>query len=146
MGVPNLPSPHWFAYDFQVSPSQTDYSGYVWHGSYLRWLEEARIAALREIGVDYATLVREGCELPVVHLDLNYRRSLSLGQTAVVKTCLRDRQRVRMRWEQVIYLADVPTCILEAQVTLVPLSMANGRILRRLPNRLAQALDQISIF
>jgi acyl-CoA thioester hydrolase len=144
MGIPSLPSPHWFAYEFQVSPSQTDYSGYVWHGGYLRWLEEARIAALQELGVDYATLVGGGCELPVVQLDLNYRRSLALGQTAVVKTRLRDRQRVRLRWEQGIYLADA-TCILEAQVTLVPLSMTNGRVLRHLPTLLEQALNRISV-
>ena len=31
-----------------VLPQHTDHAGVMWHGSYLAWLEEARVDALRQ--------------------------------------------------------------------------------------------------
>ncbi|HBY76317.1 MAG TPA: acyl-CoA thioesterase, partial [Cyanobacteria bacterium UBA11148] len=61
---------HWFEYPVRVHPHHTDYAGVVWHGTYITWMEEARVECLRSIGIDYADLVALGCELPVVELSL----------------------------------------------------------------------------
>lgn len=65
---------NWFEYPVRVQPHHTDYAGVVWHGSYIVWMEEARVECLRAIGIDYAHLVALGCELPVVELSVRYHR------------------------------------------------------------------------
>ena len=33
----------WFEYPVKAQPHHTDYAGIVWHGTYLTWMEEARV-------------------------------------------------------------------------------------------------------
>ena len=83
-------------YPVRVEPHLTDYAGVVWHGSYLRWLEEARIDALRQRGMEYSDLVDLGCDLPVVNLELNYRNGLRMGDRAVVQSYIACHEKVPM--------------------------------------------------
>ncbi|NEO28658.1 MAG: acyl-CoA thioesterase, partial [Kamptonema sp. SIO4C4] len=40
---------YWYEYLVKAQPHHTDYAGVVWHGSYISWLEEARVECLRSI-------------------------------------------------------------------------------------------------
>lgn len=136
-------------YHVRVAPHLTDYAGVVWHGSYLRWLEEARIDALRQAGLEYTALVGLGCDLPVLKLELNYCRALRMGDLGLIKSRIVRRDRVRMIWEQNIYIlqADQKTTgrvAVEARITLVPVDMDKKKILRQLPEPLSSALDQLT--
>ena len=44
----------------QVLPQDTDHAGVLWHGSYVAWLEEARVQALAEAGLDEDLEVTDG--------------------------------------------------------------------------------------
>ncbi len=44
----------WFEYSVRAQPHHTDYAGIVWHGSYIAWMEEARVECLRSIGIEFA--------------------------------------------------------------------------------------------
>jgi acyl-CoA thioester hydrolase len=137
-------------YEVRVEPHLTDYAGVVWHGSYLRWLEEARIDALRQVGLEYSELVRLGCDLPVIRLELNYCRPLRMGDLGIVKSQIIHRDRVRLVWEQNVYILQqdpkTPSRIaLEAKVTLVPVDMEKKKILRQLPLSLSHGLDQLML-
>lgn len=57
-----------FDYQVRAQPHHTDYAGVVWHGSYITWLESARVEYLRLVGIDFSDLVEMGCDLPVVDL------------------------------------------------------------------------------
>ena len=106
-----------FEYPIVVHPHHTDYAGIVWHGTYLTWMEEARVECLRSIGIDFADLVALGCDLPVVDLSIRYRRALRMGESAVVKTRTVDMTGVRIVWEyaiqspdaQIVYLTGAKT-------------------------------------
>lgn len=81
-----IPTP-WLNYPAPVQPHQTDYAGVAWHGSYLAWLEEARIDCLRQGGIEFADLVHLGCDLSVVRLEARYLQALQFGKAALVRTC-----------------------------------------------------------
>ncbi len=44
--VPTQTDSVWFEYPVRAQPHHTDYAGVVWHGSYIIWLEEARVECL----------------------------------------------------------------------------------------------------
>jgi acyl-CoA thioester hydrolase len=134
---------NWFEYPIVVHPHHTDYGGIVWHGSYISWMEEARVECLRSIGIDFANLVAQGCDLPVVDLSLRYHRSLRMGESAIVKTRTVDMEGVRMVWEYEIESSDRSTIYLTGMVTLVAVDREKGKIMRQLPNTVKDALIKL---
>ncbi|MBW4575532.1 MAG: acyl-CoA thioesterase [Aphanothece sp. CMT-3BRIN-NPC111] len=136
---------NWFEYPVRAHPHHTDYAGVVWHGSYIAWMEEARVECLRSIGIDYADLVALGCELPVVELSLRYHRTLQMGMTAVVKTRMADMKGVRINWDHQIQSLDGENLYVTAQVTLVAVDREKGKILRQLPSAVKDALVKLAV-
>ncbi|WP_016950631.1 thioesterase family protein [Anabaena sp. PCC 7108] len=135
---------NWFEYPVRVQPHHTDYGGIVWHGTYLTWMEEARVECLRSIGIDFADLVALGCDLPVVELSVRYHRSLQLGMMAVIKTRMAEVTGVRINWDYKIVSPDEQQLYLTAQVTLVALDRERGKIMRQLPPTFKAALAKIT--
>jgi acyl-CoA thioester hydrolase len=133
-------SANWFEYPIVVYPHHTDYGGVVWHGTYLTWMEEARVACLKSIGIDFADLVAMGCDLPVVDLSVRYRRALRMGESAIVKTRTIDLEGVRIVWEYEIQSVDRSIIYLTGMVTLVAVDREKGKIMRQLPATVKDAL------
>jgi acyl-CoA thioester hydrolase len=75
----------WFNYPVRVYPHHTDYSGVVWHGMYLTWMEEARVECLRTVGMSFEELVSAGVDLPVAEMSLRYHRSARTGNIKFVQ-------------------------------------------------------------
>jgi len=127
-------------YTVTVFPHHTDYAGVVWHGAYINWLEEARVVWLAEAGVGYAELVAEGIELPVMEMFVRYHRSARMGDRLLI-SAKTDQQGVRLLWEYQIYRHS--ELCLTAQVSLVPVDMHRGKILRSLPKSLEGAIAKL---
>lgn len=133
----------WFEYPVRAQPHHTDYAGIVWHGSYITWMEEARVECLRQCGVEFADLVTMGCDLPVVDMAIRYHRALRMGMAAVVKTRVSPPNGVRLNWDYQICDPDQQELYITAQVTLVPVDRQKGKIMRRLPAPISDMLSQL---
>jgi acyl-CoA thioester hydrolase len=130
----------WFEYPVKAQPHHTDYGGIVWHGTYLTWMEEARVEYLRSIGIEFADLVALGCDLPVVELSLRYHLPIRLGVSAIVKTRLIDTKGVRINWDYEIQSYDGQEMFVTGKVVLVGVDREKGKIMRRLPPQVQDAL------
>ncbi|MCL1463126.1 acyl-CoA thioesterase [Argonema galeatum] len=143
--LPQMAPGTWFEYPIKVQPHHTDYSGNVWHGSYITWMEEARVECLRSIGVEFADLVALGCDLPVVELSVRYHRPLRMGMTAIVKAQMADIDGVRLNWDNQIQSVDGEELYVTARVTLVAVDREKGKIMRQLPPAVKDALARLSV-
>lgn len=66
-------------HNMSIRFNEVDSMGIVWHGHYVQYLEEAREQfGLRE-GIDYLTIAAQGYRIPVVDMQIKYRRSLRYG-------------------------------------------------------------------
>lgn len=133
-----------FAYPARVQPHHTDYAGVVWHGTYLSWMESARVEYLRSRGLAYEQLVEMGCELPVVDLGIQYHRPARMGEEVVVKVALEPIEGVRLMFDYQVESAATGECYATACVTLVPVDRATGRVMRRWPPELVSVLQLIA--
>jgi acyl-CoA thioester hydrolase len=134
----------WFAYPVKAQPHHTDYAGIVWHGSYIAWMEEARVECLRSIGIEYADLVALGCDLVVVELSIRYHYALHLGKSAVVKARMAEVTGVRINWDYVIESPDRQELYVTAKVTLVAVDRERNKIMRQLPANVQDFLSKLS--
>ena len=135
----------WFEYPVKAQPHHTDYAGIVWHGTYLTWMEEARVEYLRSIGVEFADLVALGCDLPVVELSLRYHLPIRLGVSAIVKTRLIETKGVRINWDYEIQSYDREELFASGTVVLVGIDREKGKIMRQLPPVVQDALIKRTI-
>jgi acyl-CoA thioester hydrolase len=62
----------------------------VWHGNYLRYLEQARAALFSEIGYGYREMEASGFAWPIVDLSIKYVRPLRLSQDFIVRATLTE--------------------------------------------------------
>jgi acyl-CoA thioester hydrolase len=129
-----------------VLPQHTDHAGVMWHGAYLAWLEEARVEALAAAGLAYSALSARGLELPVVSLAIDYRQALLHGDQVELLSDVLPRQGVKLPWRS-RFLGPDGLIAAEARVELVLVDLSGGpaqrRLLRRLPNDLAEAVETL---
>ncbi len=85
-----------------------------------------------------------GCELPVIELSIRYHRALQFGKTAVVRTRMEEIKGVRLNWEYRIQSPDEQVLYVTANVTLVAIDRARGKIMRQLPAVLKETLLKMS--
>ena len=60
-------------YIHSVKYYETDKMGITHHSNYVRWMEEARIDFLDQIGYSYKRLEEEGIVSPVIAIDCKYK-------------------------------------------------------------------------
>lgn len=119
-----------------VMPADTDYSGAMWHGAYIRWLEEARVRYFADIGIDYSALVNESrVELVVAGLSLRYIRPAKHGEevTLTQRLAYEQSSRVRMITESTFHRSKDGVLLATASVTVSPIDARTGRIVRKWP-------------
>lgn len=107
-------------------------------------MEEARVECLRSIGIDFASLVALGCDLPVVELSVRYHRSIQMGMSAVVRARMAAMDGVRINWDYQIQSLDGQELYVTARVTLVAVDREKGKIMRQLPPTVKDALVKLS--
>ena len=77
-----------------VLPQHTDHAGVLWHGSYLRFLEEGRIDALDKVGLSYSKLSKKGFEIPVISLQINYKIAFKHGEKLVLMSQFNLKRKI----------------------------------------------------
>lgn len=77
---------------------ETDQMAIVHHSNYIRWFEEARMDYMKQCGVDYRDVERDGVLMPVVRVDCRYRRSALYGDPIRIETRLTAFNGVRVTY------------------------------------------------
>lgn len=84
----------------RVGYGDTDQGGIVHHAVYPRWFEHARVEFLRERGLSYAALEHvERIALPVVEMNLRYRRPARFDDLLLIETWVGLAKAASMRFD-----------------------------------------------
>lgn len=104
--------------DIRVRYAETDQMGVVHHGNYSLYLELARIEWFRKIGISYKKMEQDGIALPVVSLNVNYKKTIEYDDIITVKTMLKKTPTASLEFEYEI-LNDLGQILSTATVVLV---------------------------
>lgn len=116
----------------------------MWHGNYIRWLEEARVRYLSYRNLPYDELVSvHNTELIVRDVSIRYTSPARLGDEIEVTILLADeRNKVRLTiFTEFIRQSDKQICA-SAKIVVVPIDAKTGKVRRVWPERLREALLQ----
>lgn len=110
----------------RVRYAETDKMGVVYHANYLIYLEVSRVEWLRNHGVSYKELEDNGIALPVVNINIDYKKPALYDDLLTIKTSLIYCKGVKVIFESKIYNHE-QKLLTEAQVTLVFVNIKSGR-------------------
>ncbi|MGC6430486.1 MAG: acyl-CoA thioesterase [Jejuia sp.] len=113
----------------RVRYGETDQMGVVYHGNYALYLEMGRIEWLRKLGVSYKKMEEDGIMLPVVSLNINYKKSAGYDDLINVRTQLKNRPTAKIEFEYKI-TNEKGKILTTASTTLVFIDMKTNRPVR----------------
>jgi acyl-CoA thioester hydrolase len=87
------------AVDIRIIYADTDAMGIVYHTNYIRWFEIGRTELMRELGVVYADLERDGYCLPVTQIYCHYLAPARYDECIRVETAIHYFRRASIRFD-----------------------------------------------
>ena len=126
-----------------VLPQDTDHAGIMWHGSYLDWLEEARVNALYNVGLPYIELSNNGYEIPVIELNIKYKYSIYHGDKIQLRSWFYNTGKIRLSCKTIfLNVKEKNKNLAEAKVDLVLINKKESgvKVVRKKPNYILQGL------
>jgi acyl-CoA thioester hydrolase len=108
----------------------TDFSGFVYHASYLRWYERGRSDFIRLLGISHADLIADStgpAAFVVRRLEIDYLRPARIDEVLEIITECAELGRVHLQLAQEIRRGGEVLCRAAVKVVLVTLA---GRPLR----------------
>lgn len=79
----------------QAKYYETDQMGVIHHSNYIRWMEEARIDVLDQLGYPYRRFEEMGYMSPVLHAECDYKKSVRFGDEVKIIVSLQDFGKVK---------------------------------------------------
>ena len=124
-----------------VLPQHTDHAGVMWHGSYLNFLEEGRIDALEKVGLSYSKLSKNGFEIPVISIQLKYKKSFIHGEKVLLMSQFKLENKIRLICKT-LFLKSNGDIGAEAKIELVVVRKINDsiKLVRELPVQIKNTL------
>ena len=105
-----------------VRDYECDLQGVVNNSVYQNYLEHARHVFLKDNNIDFAELTRQGINLVVVRAELDYKVSLTSGDTFHVETSMQQITRLKFGFSQKINRESDGRCAIQAMITGVALN------------------------
>jgi acyl-CoA thioester hydrolase len=75
---------------------ETDKMGITHHSNYLRWMEEARIAYLEQLGYPFAKLEEMGIASPVLGVTCDYKKSTTFSDEVSIVVSVQEFKGVKL--------------------------------------------------
>ncbi|WP_276976503.1 thioesterase family protein [Flavobacterium filum] len=83
----------------RVRYSETDQMGVVYHGNYLPYFEIGRVEWLRNHGISYKSMEENGIALPIVNININYKKPARYDDLLTVRTTFKNQSSVKIEFE-----------------------------------------------
>lgn len=90
-------------YSYRILYGDSDQMGIVYHPNYLKYLEIGRIEFLRDSGYSYAKLEENGIRIPVLRVELDYKRPARFDDVITIHTSLESISRIRLVFSYEVY-------------------------------------------
>lgn len=92
--------------DIKVRFNEVDSMKVVWHGHYLQYFEDGREAFGKQYGISYMDFFSNNIYVPLVKIEMDFKRSLKWGEHALVETRYVDSAAAKLVFAYTIYNKD----------------------------------------
>ena len=86
-------------YEHHAKYYETDQMGIIHHSNYIKWMEEARMDLMEQIGLSYREMEEMEIISPVLSVEVEYRSMVHFDDIVVIQTKLTKYNGVKMEVE-----------------------------------------------
>ncbi len=125
-----------YTQEIRVLYADTDSYGVVWHGSYTKWFEAARVELVEMLGLDLDTLEKNNILFPVVEMNIRYKSSAKMNERIIIKTHITEVKPLSVTFEHKVYEKNSETLRVIAHTTIVAINSISGKMYRKMPDEI----------
>lgn len=126
----------------RVRYSETDKMGVVYYGNYAQYFEIGRVELMRNIGVVYDELEKEGIMMPVVHFEMDFKSPAVYDEELTVETIIDTMPSTKMVFKHKVIGAK-GNLVCSGEVILVFIN--NDFKPTRVPSKMKEALEKVGV-
>lgn len=89
--------------EINIRFSEVDSLRIVWHGHYVKYMEDGREDFGTKFGMGYLTVYSNGFMTPLVKVNLEYKKPLEYGDKAIIETTYVNTAAAKIRFEFKIF-------------------------------------------
>lgn len=101
----------------RVRYAETDQMGVVYHANYLVWFEVGRVEFIRQMGMEYAAMEREGALIAVVEATARYKAPARYDEELAVRTYLAGLRSGIVRFRYAVVRVEDEVVLCEGETT-----------------------------
>ena len=90
-------------YERRAYYHETDQMGVIHHANYFKWMEEARIHFLDELGLSYKKMEEIGIISPIISVGAEYKKSVYFDDIAEIKIFINKYNGIKLDLSYEIY-------------------------------------------
>ena len=83
-------------YEHHAQYYETDQMGCVHHSNYIRWMEEARVNLMEQMGCGYKAMEASGIMSPVLEISCQYRTMVHFDDHILIRVRMKAYNAIRM--------------------------------------------------
>jgi len=125
----------------RVRYAETDQMGVVYHANYLVWFEVGRVEFIRQTGLNYAEMEREGALIAVVEATARYKAPARYDEELIVRTTLAGHRGAIVRFRYAIVRASDEMLLCEGETTHIVVGRDMKK--RNLPQQYADKFGEL---
>lgn len=126
-------------YQHKVQYYETDRMGIVHHSNYVRWMEEARMDCLRQLGCSYEKLEEMGIISPVTSVECKYKLTTTFAEVIDIEVEVAEFKGVKLklkyvmrRGEDIVFEGYSEHCFLDKDGKIISLKKTNPDVYEKL--------------
>ena len=90
-------------YEHHAKYYETDQMGIIHHSNYIKWMEEARMDFMDQIGLNYKQMEAMEIISPVLSVSVNYRSMVHFDDVVVIETKIKKYTGIKLEVEYNMY-------------------------------------------
>lgn len=115
--------------EVKVRFGEVDSMSIVWHGNYVKYLEEGRESFGQHFGISYLEIYSHNMMAPVVNMNIDYKKQVQYGDSVVVETEFVDTAAAKIQFKYRLFRKSDGDLVATAQTTQVFITLEREMLL-----------------
>lgn len=105
--------------EVKVRFGEVDSMGIIWHGNYVKYLEEGRESFGQKYGISYLDIYANDVMAPVVNMNIDFKKQVFYGDKLVIETTFVDHESAKIVFQYKIFRKSDNELVATAESTQV---------------------------
>jgi acyl-CoA thioester hydrolase len=115
--------------EVKVRFGEVDSMGIVWHGNYVKYIEEGRESFGKRYGISYLDIYANNVMAPVVNMNIDFKKQVQYGDVLVIETEFINQVAAKFVFNYKIFRKSDNELVATAQSTQVFIDLNREMIL-----------------